>query len=161
MDFPTSFSHPQHGSFSPWGGNQPSSAPAAGNWTYAATICRKATDRLMYFVVVRSQGGPPEIVWVSGANAGQGMIAAQPNGQLWATYYVAQGDGSVIRQAVVPGYQPIAVVGTPGPAGATGPQGPRGEPGPAGPQGVPGPAGEGGGFLEGLRALIRAWLGIA
>lgn len=127
--------------FSAWGGNPPTAVPSKDGTVFWGRN-EKSSAGFFYAVYQILPSGQVNLKWRSAATtagAGQGLIRAQPNGELWVMLYPSSGDSQPSHYEVIPGYQPFT--GAQGPQGATGVPGPQGTQGIPGIPGVPGPQG--------------------
>lgn len=92
--------------YSAWGGNAPMAIVSNDGSVFWGLNVRSGGS-LSYAVFQQVGTGKATLVKLSGAIAGQGTLVLQPNGELWAVGFTAQGDGSSSVAYTVPGYQPV------------------------------------------------------
>jgi hypothetical protein len=90
-------------SFAAWGGNPPVAVLAASSVVFWGLNTKNG---VVYEYTVWRQLGDTEAARVPlpGPAGGQGVLIAQPNGQLWACVFTQAGDGSPVAAYAVPGY---------------------------------------------------------
>ena len=126
--------------------------PDAEGKLFRGQLMYNGAGKLCYVVVMwRTEQAAPEIVFVSGQDAGSGGLSENPFRGLRAVWNLAQGSGSATQDAPIPQY----AVWKP----AAGVPGPQGVPGPKGDKGDPGPAGSGGGLSDTERRALDWLLG--
>lgn len=91
--------------YSAWGGNAPM-AVESGDSSVFWGLNVYSGGSLIYAVFQQVGADKATPVKLPGAIAGQGALVLQPNGELWAVGFTAQGNGSSSVAYAVPGYQP-------------------------------------------------------
>ena len=97
------------GGYSAWGGNAPI-AILSGDGSVFWGLNVYLGGALSYVVFRQVGTGSATPVTLPGKLLGQGILALQPNGELWAVGFTAQGNGSSSVAYVVSGYQTFRTI---------------------------------------------------